>query len=210
MAHDPLNPKAMEGFIGNGIHVLETVKVVPKIMFQKCAAIVLISAREMAFFLTGQKGAGVAMKRMGDSWSNPIPVLLESSGFGLSLGVADKQMLILLSSQHADKLLEGSHGGIKVGVDLGFAVGKLGGDAEAGVATAPEKRLGTSSVYTYSKGAFVSGELVCCSITNAPDVTQAFYGTSDNKAILDGNVKIPKDDQFVAKLNEAVKKYEQQ
>jgi lipid-binding SYLF domain-containing protein len=211
MSHDPLNPKYMEGFIGNGIHALETVKGVPKILFEKCAAVVLLSSREMAFFLfTDQKGAGVAMRRTGDdTWSNPIPVVLKGSGVGLALGVADKQVLILLNSEHADQLLEGGQGGIKVDFQLGFAVGKVGADTGAGVAAAPDKPLAASVIYTHSKGAFVGGELQGCAITKAPDVMQSFYGTSDTKAITDGNAKVPKEDEFVAKLHEAVKKYEQ-
>lgn len=206
---DRLNPKHMAGFVGNGIHVLETVRGVPKFMFEKCDAIVLISTREMAFFFTDQKGAGVALKRTGDNeWSNPIPVLLKGSGLGLSLGESEKSVLVLLGRNHADALLEAPQG-VKVDFSLGFAVGKFGADSASGLAQGG-KALAASTVYASSKGAFVSGEVQGCAVTQAPDVMQAFYGTPDSKQILDGTVGMPKDDgELVSKLHEAIKKYDE-
>ena len=187
----------------NGIHVLENVKDIPPAMFPSCSGIILISSQEMGFVFSSQGGAGVAVKREGDKWSAPVAVTLSGMGVGVVFGGAEKDVLIVLNHLAMKRLLEGK-GQLKVGVDMGFASGKGGANmVGADIAMSNKGGLGSSFVYTFSKGALLSVEVQVCTISNADEVNKEFYGSSDVADIFNGKAKAS-DEALVSKLHAAI------
>jgi lipid-binding SYLF domain-containing protein len=186
----------------SGIHVLENVKDIAPHMFPLCSGIILISSVEIGLFFSGQGGPGVAVKRVGDKWSAPVAVSLSGAGFGAVVGCADKDMLIVLNPLTMKRLLEGD-GQLKVGVDMGFASGNIGHSAAVDIAMSNKGGLGSSFVYTFSKGALLSAEVQFCTISNADEVNKEFYGSSDVADIFNGKAKAS-DEALVSKLHAAI------
>jgi len=90
------------------MHVLEHGKNVPKACFKACSGILLVSAHEGGFIISGESGAGVAMLHKDGDWSNPIAMTLDSVGWGAGIGVTDKDIMIFLDPLAMKRLLEGN------------------------------------------------------------------------------------------------------
>jgi lipid-binding SYLF domain-containing protein len=72
-----------------------------------------------------QGGNGVALQHKDGKWSNPVAVNILSVGGGAVFGYANKCVIVLLNHFAMDRLLK-RNGSIAIGVDAGFAVGKVG------------------------------------------------------------------------------------
>jgi len=115
------NPKALEAFIKNGIHVLEVAKDCPKNCFKGCSGILLIRAEEGGLGFSGQGGRGVLVGHKDGVWSNPVGVNFGGMGAGLVIGVVEKDVVIFLNPFAMKSLIEGK-GHIKLGADFGIAM----------------------------------------------------------------------------------------
>lgn len=186
------SPQFMEGFIGNGMHVLGRADKVPKLLFKQCGGILLISSKESGMFITGEKGAGVAMCRNDGKWSAPIAVTLDTLGWGAAIGVAEKDCLILLNHFAMKRLLEGNFQA-KLGLDIGLAVGAIGGDANADMELSEKAGVASSFGYTWEKGLMLNVEVKTGTVFPEVNANKLFYKTSNTSEILGGKVKIPND-----------------
>lgn len=180
-------------------------KKIPKKPVKACAGVLLLTAGEGGFALSAQGGNGVMIKHKDGKWSNPVAVNILSLGGGAVFGYANKCIIVLLNHFAMDRLLKGD-GSISIGVDAGFAIGKTGRAASADVELSNKGGLGSSLVYTYSKGVLFSVEAVIGARITPPDQSNyKFYGTSNFVDILDGKVNPPEGSEvpeLLAKLNE--------
>lgn len=180
------HPKAMDGYVAAASHVLDSVeKLVPKIALKHCGGIILISSSEFGIAVSMQTGNGVLIAHNNDEWSPPVAVTLGSMGFGVTFGMAKKDMCIVLNHFAMKKLLENEKGHLEFGGDLGFALGK---GASAGADLDFGKNVGggmaSSFVYTFEKGVMITAQLERGDIKTVPEVNQAFYGTSEPAKII--------------------------
>lgn len=84
-----------------------------------------MEAGEGGIVISMQGGNGVALQHKDGKWSNPIAVNILSVGGGAVFGYANKHVIVLLNHFAMDQLLKGK-GSMSIGVDAGFAVGKVG------------------------------------------------------------------------------------
>lgn len=133
------------------LQVLDHAGNIPKKLIKACAGILLLKAQEAGFGVSAQGGNGVALAHKDGKWSNPVCVNIISGGVGAVFGYANKSVVVLLNQFTMNRLLEGN-GSIDIGVDAGFAVGKTGRAASADIELSNTGGLGSSLVYTYSKG----------------------------------------------------------
>jgi lipid-binding SYLF domain-containing protein len=184
------HPTTMEAFIGNGLHVLEKGDKIPKVLWETCAGVLLISAEEAGLVFTSQGGAGVAMAHKDGKWSAPIAVTLSSVGWGAGVGVAKMDLLIMLNHFAVQKLIEGKFQAA-LGADIGLTMGSIGGVAGGEISVSDKGGFGTSISYIWSKGLMVNVEVQTGAVMPDNNANYRFYNSSDTSDILEGKVKVP-------------------
>ncbi len=125
-----------------------------------------------AFMVGGEGGSGVLLvKDAKGAWSYPAFYTLGSVSYGLQIGGAASEVMLLLMSDDGVETIVGDNK-IKLGADLGVAAGPVGGGAEAGVT------LGSADVlvYSLSKGAYLGVSLEGSVIEPREDLNKQYYG----------------------------------
>jgi lipid-binding SYLF domain-containing protein len=125
-----------------------------------------------AFMVGGEGGSGVLLvKDAKGTWSYPAFYTLGAVSFGLQIGgAASEVMLLLMTDKGVKAMVDGNR--IKLGADLGVAAGPVGGGAEAGVT------LGSADVlvYSVSKGAYAGISLEGSVIEPRTSLNKEYYG----------------------------------
>ncbi len=125
-----------------------------------------------AFMIGGEGGSGVMLVRgKGGTWSYPAFYTMGAVSFGLQIGGSSSQVILLLmTDKGVDAIVDGNK--IKLGADLGVAVGPVGGGAEAGVTLSSADVL----VYSVSKGAYLGISLEGSVIEPRESLNKEYYG----------------------------------
>ncbi len=94
------------------------------------ARAVLIAPRifKAGFFFGGQGGDAVLMVRGAHGWSDPAFYTIASASFGLQIGAAESEMILIIRTDRALKAVMRDR--FKIGADAGLAVATLGSDVE--------------------------------------------------------------------------------
>ena len=134
-----------------------------------------------AFMIGGEGGSGVFLtKGQNGAWSYPAFYTLASVSFGLQIGGSSSQLMLLLMTDKGVKAVtEGEK--LKLGADLGVALGPVGGGAEAAVT------LGSADVlvWSISKGAYIGISLEGSIIEPRDGLNKEYYGKpATTKAII--------------------------
>ncbi len=134
-------------------------------------------------------GRGFAMCRQasGLGWGPPAAVRIEGGSFGLQIGVAATDVILLVMNQRGMKRLETSK--FTIGVQATAAAGPVGRNA-----TAQTDALMTAEILSWSRsrGAFAGVSLDGATLRNDIDENQALYGQRWNlKQILGSGAKPP-------------------
>lgn len=193
-------PTDMEGYLSNAMSALEKAEKIPKALIKGCSGLLLMSSKEFGFGLSSQGGAGVLIARKDGKWSPPVAMQLQGLGVGAVVGLADHEMVVVLGRFATTKLVEGDFQ-IKMGLDAGFAAGKLGGDFGAEIAVSNKGGFGTSYVYSWNKGVLFSAQFESCMISMAPKPNLGFYGKPLAKDIIDGKGKVPESETYTALMD---------
>ncbi len=142
--------------------------------FMKNAKGVLIipSMVKGAFMFGGEGGSGVMLVRSETGvWSYPAFYTLGSVSWGLQVGGSvSKVMLLLMTDRGVKAIVDDKK--LKLGADLGVALGPVGGGAEAGVT------LGSADVivYSLSKGLYLGISLEGSIIEPREGLNEEYYG----------------------------------
>mmetsp|Transcript_5979 Transcript_5979/g.13108 ORF Transcript_5979/g.13108 Transcript_5979/m.13108 type:complete len:228 (-) Transcript_5979:363-1046(-) len=171
----------MEGMIANANKVLANAldpknEGVPRDLFENCAAIALLTTVETGFFVSISGGTGVILARDKSTgkWSPPSACGMGGMGFGFIFGAAAKDIMVLLMDDKAVQAFTGDNQ-IKLGGEIGLAVGPIGREVE-GAVNASGEGVTSTLTYTYSKGAFVSAGLEGQVIKSRAKENEKFYG----------------------------------
>jgi len=187
----------MEGMIWNANHVLDCAldpktNGVPRDLFTQCAGIVLISVVEVGFIFSGNVGTGVIIARDQDgTWSPPSACGLGGVGFGLLFGAEVKDILIIIDDYNLKSFASG--GQIKLGGEMGLAIGPVGREAE-GQINISSGSVGTSFAYSFSYGLFGGIGLEGAVLGTRAKENARFYGKTieASKILMEaGSVEIP-------------------
>ncbi len=140
----------------NAAHVLAQIleapdKTIPRDMLKEAQAIAVIPhVVKGAFMFGGEHGKGLVSQRRSDgTWSAPAYVDLTGGSFGLQIGAAATDVVLVFTNSDGVKpLLKGK---VKLGADATVAAGPVGRSAEAGTDVTMK-----AAIYSYSrsKGAF--------------------------------------------------------
>jgi lipid-binding SYLF domain-containing protein len=137
------------------------------------ARAVLIAPRifKAGFFFGGQGGDAVLMVRGPHGWSDPAFYTIASASFGLQIGAAESEMIIIIRSDRALRAVMRDR--FKIGADAGLAVATLGSDVE-GATTA---NAGADIiVWASSAGAYAGITLNGSLIEPQRHADESYYG----------------------------------
>ena len=145
---------------------------VRKFMKNAKGVLVIPSMVKGAFMFGGEGGSGVMLVRSETGvWSYPAFYTLGSVSWGLQIGGSVSEvMLLLMTDKGVNAIVDDKK--LKLGADVGVALGPVGGGAEAGVT------LGSVDVmvYSMSKGLYLGISLEGSIIEPREGLNEEYYG----------------------------------
>ena len=178
-------------------------KSIPQDLLNKSQCIVLVPGlKKGAFVFGGKYGRGFSLCRStsGEGWGPPAAVRIEGGSFGLQIGFASSDVILLIMNERGMKKLTSSK--FTIGAEATAAAGPVGRDASA-----QTDALMTAEILSWSrsKGLFGGASLDGSTLRNDIDENQIMYGQRwDAKQILTSGAKPP---DAAAKLISALNKY---
>jgi SH3 domain-containing YSC84-like protein 1 len=176
-------------------------KSIPQNLLDKSACIVLVPGlKKGAFVFGGKYGRGFALCRStaGEGWGPPAAVDIEGGSFGLQIGFASSDVVLLIMNERGMKRLTTSK--FTIGGEATAAAGPVGRDA-----TAQTDALLSAEILSWSRSRGLFGGVSLDGATLRSDIkeNEAMYGQKwDNKQILTSGAKPPAaSDKLIALLN---------
>ena len=145
-----------------------------------------------AFIFGGEGGSGVLLvKGANGAWSYPAFFTLGGVSWGLQIGGSSSQiMMLLMTDSGVNALLEDKK--LKIGADLGVAMGPVGGGAEAAAT------LGSADVlvWSLSKGAYLGISLEGSIVEPREGLNKDYYGEEvvSRPIVIEGKYRNPQAD----------------
>ncbi|MBV8730334.1 MAG: lipid-binding SYLF domain-containing protein [Acidobacteriia bacterium] len=176
-------------------------KSIPQGLLDKAACIVLVPGlKKGAFVIGGKYGRGFALchSGSGEGWGPPAAVDIEGGSFGLQVGFASSDVVLLIMNERGMKRLTSSK--FTIGGEATAAAGPVGRDA-----TAQTDALLTAEILSWSRsrGLFAGISLDGATLRSDIAENQALYGQRwDNKQILTSGAQPPAEaSKLIALLN---------
>jgi len=176
-------------------------KSIPQGLLDKAQCVVVIPGLKKGAFIFGARyGRGFVVCRAteGPGWSAPAAVRIEGGSFGLQLGGAETDVIMLVMNQRgADRLLSSK---FTLGGEAAVAGGPVGREAAAQT----DAYMTAEILYwSRSRGAFAGLSLSGATLRQDLGVNRALYGkTLENREIIQGKVNAPAAAaEFLATLN---------
>jgi lipid-binding SYLF domain-containing protein len=159
---------------------------IPKAAMRNAKGLAILTVFKAGFGVSGQGGKGVVVARTAHGWSGPSAIGTGGGGFGLQIGAAVTEFVIVLNTDEAVKAFS-RDGNVEIGADVSVIAGPVGRDLSASV-------MPVAAVYTYSnsQGLFAGMSLQGAVIATRNDANEAYYGKKVTAAeILSGRVAAP-------------------
>ena len=171
-------------------------KGIPATLWQRAACVVVVpDLKKAAFGVGGEYGRGVMTCKSGERWSAPVFMQLAKGSWGLQIGAAEMDLVLLVMNRDgAEKLLTNK---VSLGADASVAAGPVGRAAAA----ATDAQLSAQILsYSRTRGVFAGIDLSGGVLGPDKDSDTDVYGPDvDAKAIAFGNVKAPPETQAFLK-----------
>jgi SH3 domain-containing YSC84-like protein 1 len=163
-------------------------KGIPEKLWDSAACIVVIpGVKKAALGIGGEFGRGVMSCRSGGQWSAPAFMQLAKGSWGLQIGAAEIDLVLLVMNRDgAEKLLRDK---VSLGVGASIAAGPVGRAANAAT-----DALLTAEIVSYSRarGAFAGIDISGGILSADKDSNTDAYGPDvDPKNIVFGNLPVP-------------------
>lgn len=176
---------------------------IPQNLMEKAACAVIVPGMKKGGFIVGAKygrGFATCRKPSGVGWSAPSGVRIEGGSFGLQIGGAEVDIILLIMNKKGMDRLTSSK--FTLGGEASVAAGPVGRDTQAQTdATMRAEILSWSR----SRGVFGGIALQGATLRRDTEVDRALYGAEKPVLdILDGHVNPPK---AAAQLLAALNKY---
>lgn len=165
-------------------------KSIPQDLLDKSQCIVLVPGlKKGAFVVGGKYGRGFAMCRHagGEGWGPPAAIRIEGGSFGLQIGFASSDVVLLVMNETGMKRLTTDK--FTIGADATAALGPVGRNASA-----QTDAMMTAEILSWSRshGVFAGASLDGATLRNDLDVNQELYGQPwTGKEILNSGAKMP-------------------
>jgi SH3 domain-containing YSC84-like protein 1 len=165
-------------------------KGIPQDLLNKATCVVVIpNLKKGGFIVGGEHGRGffTCRKPSGVGWSAPGAVSISGGKFGLLIGGAEADVIMLVMSQSGLEHLLSDH--FELGGEASAAAGPVGRDASAMTDAELHAEILT---YSRSRGIFGGLDLSGSAIKEDHDGNKALYGHDiSNKEIASGAVRTP-------------------
>jgi lipid-binding SYLF domain-containing protein len=178
-------------------------KGIPLSLFAKAHCVVVIPGmKKGGFIITGKYGRGFASCRnsRGVGWTGPAGIRVEGGGFGLQVGAAEVDVVMLVMSE------KGLRGMLDTKFTLGGEASVAGGPVGRDITAQTDASMRADILsWSRSRGVFGGLSLQGGTLRGDGDVNDALYGNNVSDAqILTGKVKSPK---VAARFLSTVRKY---
>jgi len=178
-------------------------KGIPEDTLRKAVCVIVIPNQKSGGFIIGAKyGKGFisCRKQNGVGWTAPGAMRIEGGSFGLQIGGAEKDLILLvMNKEGAQKLLADK---FSIGTDATAAAGPVGRTAAAET----DAQL-TAGILTYSRarGAFAGVALTSGTLRQDLDDNATLYGSKiGNKELMAGSEKVPASAEGFIKALDAI------
>jgi lipid-binding SYLF domain-containing protein len=163
-------------------------KAIPQELLESAKCIAIIPGeKKAAFIFGGSYGKGLATCRTAKGWSAPLFLAVGGGSWGLQIGGASSDVVMIIRSEHGMQSLLSDK--FKIGADATAAAGPVGRQAAADTDLKLNAEILT---YSRSKGAFAGISLNGAVVQADRTGDQAMYGAGvERKQILNGAVPVP-------------------
>ncbi len=165
-------------------------KGVPRDLLNKATCVVVIpNLKKGGFIVGGEYGKGFfsCRKSSGSGWSAPGSLRISGGKFGLLVGGAETDVLMLVMNENGMQHLLSSK--FQVGGEASAAAGPVGRDSSAMTDAEMHAEILT---YSRSRGVFGGLDLGGAAVTEDKDSNRELYGSAiTNKEILNGSPSVP-------------------
>ena len=164
-------------------------KGIPKELLESAKCIAIIPGEKKAAFIFGASyEKGLVTCRTATGWSAPLFLALGGGSWGLQIGGASTDIVMIIRSEHGMRSLLSDK--FKIGADATAAAGPVGRQADADTDLKLNAEILT---YSRSKGAFAGISLDGAVVQADRTGDQTMYGANvERKQILDGTVPVPR------------------
>lgn len=170
---------------------------IPQELVQKAHCAVIVPGLKKGAFIFGAKyGRGFFTCRKGAAWSAPGAVRVEGGSFGLQIGGAETDVIMLVMNERGAQRLLSSR--FTLGGDASVAAGPVGR-----AATAATDAYMTAEILSWSRtrGVFAGVSLQGATLRQDLDSNKSLYGRPiENKELLTSGLKPPAAAQKLLKL----------
>jgi lipid-binding SYLF domain-containing protein len=175
---------------------------IPMDLLNKASCVVVIpNLKKGGFIVGGEYGAGFfsCRKSSGVGWSAPGCIKMTGGKFGLLIGGAETDVIMLVMNQDGMQHLLSDK--FQLGGEASAAGGPVGRSASAMTDAMMHAQILT---YSRSRGIFGGLDLAGSAVTQDTDANRALYGRDiSNKEIVNGHVTVPAPaESFVHTLNQ--------
>lgn len=165
-------------------------KGIPQDLLNKAACVVVIpNLKKAGFIVGGEYGKGFfsCRRSSGTGWSAPGALRISGGKFGLLIGGAETNVLMLVMNQNGLEHLLSSK--FQVGGEAAAAAGPVGRESSAMTDAALHAEILT---YSRSKGIFGGVDLGGATVTEDKESNRELYGRDiSNKEILNAKLTVP-------------------
>jgi SH3 domain-containing YSC84-like protein 1 len=161
---------------------------IPEKLWERGQCVIVIpGVKKAALGIGGEFGRGVMSCRNGEGWSAPLFMTLAKGSWGLQIGAAEIDLVLLVMNREgAEKLLNNK---VSLGVGASIAAGPVGRAANA--ATDAQMRAEILS-YSRARGVFAGIDISGGVLSPDKDANTDVYGANaDPKEIVFGSVPPP-------------------
>lgn len=162
---------------------------IPQNLLDKAECVIIVPGlKKGAFIFGGKYGRGFASCRKGNvGWSAPAAVRVEGGSFGLQIGGAESDVIMLVMNRRGMERLQSSK--FTLGADATAAAGPVGRNAQADTDATLRAEILT---WSRSRGLFGGVSLQGATLRPDEGVNRALYGRiADNRTILTSDVPPP-------------------
>jgi len=165
-------------------------KGIPQDLIDKASCVVVVPNLKKGGFIVGAeygKGFFTCRKRSGVGWSAPGAIRITGGKFGLLIGGAETDLIMLVMNKSGmEHMLTDK---TQIGGELSAAAGPVGRDSSAMTDAMMHAEILT---YSRQRGIFGGIDLTGAAVTSDKDAIQELYGKPlTNKEIIESNIPVP-------------------
>ncbi|MDR3518242.1 MAG: lipid-binding SYLF domain-containing protein [Azospirillaceae bacterium] len=142
----------------------------PALLKRAVAVMIVPQLVKGGFFVGGEGGDAVMLRREAHGWSNPAFYTLASASFGLQIGLEQSELVLFVLSEKALHALLADQ--FKIGAGAGLAVVTLGSSAEAATTATLNADI---VVWASASGAYAGVTLNGTAIKPRDSANMAYY-----------------------------------